>query len=386
MPFQPPEGLTAEDEFRHPLRKDAPDNVFFGDSLWVSVVDPESGIHGVNHFHLTNKGFARYEALYLIDGVLQQYGNKFPLPVEADNGPWTDGRLKYEVVDPFNHIRISLDWENFSFDLDFKGRFAPFNYANSSPSGDPMSVFDEYYGGHFEQAMDCTGTFEIHGGRAKGQTRQIDCWSHRDHTWTSRFNERNQWYVREGHFPAHYWPSIQLPDRHINVLGMHWQNDQPIGERANGGFVSDKDGSRPILNAKGEIFPNDGTSSVRQANSFRYELTMPDGEVIHVRSTKHHGTSSSGCAPRTISRTAWTATKPSATSKSKRPERSERARPSTTSCRPFRSGWCERFSSADLLAAPNEWRLVMTDDPGAQGSRRAPSFSPGSWITRTDPS
>jgi hypothetical protein len=29
---------------------------------------------------------------------------------------------------------------------------------------------------------------------------------------------------------------------------------------------------------------------VRRANSFRYELTMPDGEVIHVRSTKHHGT------------------------------------------------------------------------------------------------
>jgi hypothetical protein len=290
MPFQPPEGLTAEDEFRHPLRKDAPDNVLFGDSLWVSVVDPESNIHGVNHFHLTNKGFARYEALYVIDGVLQQYGNKFPLPVEVENGPWTDGRMKYEVVDPFNHIRISLDWDNFAFDLDFKGRFAPFNYANSSPSGDPMTVFDEYYGGHFEQAMDCTGAFEIRGGRAKGQTRQIDCWSHRDHTWTSRFNERNQWYVREGHFPAHYWPSIALPDRHINVLGMYWQNDQPIGERANGGFVSDEDGSRPILNAKAEILPNDGTSSVRRANSFRYEFTMPDGEVIHVRSTKHHGT------------------------------------------------------------------------------------------------
>jgi hypothetical protein len=55
MSFQPPEGLSIEDEYRHPLHN-APSNVLFGDSLWVSVVDPEAGIHGVNHFHLTNKG------------------------------------------------------------------------------------------------------------------------------------------------------------------------------------------------------------------------------------------------------------------------------------------------------------------------------------------
>ena len=88
MSFDPPEGLTAEDEYRHPLY-DAPKNVLFGDSLWVSVVDPENNIHGVNHFHLTNKGFARYEALYVIDGVLQQYGNKFPLPSRWRMAPGT---------------------------------------------------------------------------------------------------------------------------------------------------------------------------------------------------------------------------------------------------------------------------------------------------------
>jgi hypothetical protein len=46
------------------------------------------------------------------------------------------------------------------------------------------------------------------------------------------------------------------------------------------------DGCRPILNAKGEIYPNEG-AAVRDADRFRYELTMPDGEVIHVKSTKH---------------------------------------------------------------------------------------------------
>ncbi len=290
MSYQAPEGLIDDDEYRHALKKGDNAKVLFGDTLWVSVVDPEANIHGVNHFHLSNRGYARFESLYTIDGVLQQYGNKFPLDVSPDRGPWTDGRMTYEVIEPWNHIRIALDWEAYAFDLDFKGRFAPFNYDTCLPSGDPMKAFDEYYGGHIEQAMSCTGSFELRHGSNAGETRQINCWSHRDHTWTSRFNEPQNWQVDEAHFAAHFWPSIQLPDRHINVFGLYYQNETPPTERSIGGFVSDKNGSRPLLNAKAEIAPNDGTSSVRDANYFRYEFTMPDGEVIHVRSTKHHGT------------------------------------------------------------------------------------------------
>jgi hypothetical protein len=138
--------------------------------------------------------------------------------------------------------------------------------------------------------MDCTGSFEIRGGPAKGETRQIDCWSHRDHTWTSRFAKPERWKVVEGHFPGHFWPSVQLPDRHINIFGLYMQNEAAPKDRYIGGFVSDEDGSRPLLNAVAEIAPNDGSPSVRSANSFRYAFTMPDGEVIHVRSTNHHGT------------------------------------------------------------------------------------------------
>ncbi len=289
MSYEAPEGLVDDDEFRHAGREGS-DKVLFGDTLWMSVVDPVAGVHGVNHFHITNKGYARFEALYVIDGVRQYYGNKVPISLDPDRGPWTDGRLTYEVIEPWEHIRITLNWEKFSFDLDFKGRFAPFNYDNSLPTGDPMKLFDEFYGGHYEQAMSCTGTFAIMDGPAKGETRNIDCWSHRDHTWTSRFAVPQAWKVDEAHFAAHFWPSIQLPDRHINVFALYYQNECDPMERSVGGFVSDKDGSRPLLNAKGEIAPNDGTASVRDANSFRYEFELPDGEVIHVKSTQHHGT------------------------------------------------------------------------------------------------
>jgi hypothetical protein len=90
--------LKPEDEHRHATPVGAEKHLF-GDTLWVSVVDPHANVFGVNHFHLTNCGYARFEALYVIDGVVQLYGNKIQLDPEPDAGPWSDGRLSYEVVE-----------------------------------------------------------------------------------------------------------------------------------------------------------------------------------------------------------------------------------------------------------------------------------------------
>lgn len=287
MTFQLPPGLSAADEARH-QPPDGIEDRLYGDTLWLSVVDPEAKVFGVNHIHLTNKGYARFEALYVIDGAIQLYGNKFPLDPAADAGPWSDGTLSYEVVEPYEHIRMTLDWRRFGFDLDFKGRFAPFDY-HDSVRGDPLAVAYPFHSGHYEQAMNCTGTFEVRGGKASGDTREIDCWSHRDHTWSDRFSEDQAWVVKESHVPAHYWPSIQLDDRHINVFGLYFQNEYADEEKTFGGFVSDKDGSRPMLAGKAWIEPTNGPEC-RSATGWRYELTMPDGDVIHVRNTSHHGT------------------------------------------------------------------------------------------------
>jgi len=288
MPFDPPPRLTVEDEYRH-AKPEAAGDTLYGDTLWVSVVDPAAGVHGVIHFHLTNNGFARFESLFVIDGVVQLYGNKIPLDKKPDQGPWSDGRLSYSVVDPWNHIKITLDWEAYSFDLDFKGRFAPFDYADCLPNGDPLAKAGPLHGGHYEQAMNCTGSFRIHRGPHAGETRQISCWSHRDHSWSDRFAIAPKWQIREAHIASHYWPSIQLPDRHINVFGSYFENDRPPEQKSIGGFVSDKNGSRPLLNATA-VLPGDRTPACRTASEFSYSFTLPDGEVINVRSTEHYGT------------------------------------------------------------------------------------------------
>jgi len=269
--------LTPADEFRHPVPPETGDQLF-GDTLWVSVVDREANIFGINHIHLTNKGFGRFEALYIIDGVPQFYGNKHPLPVEPDQGPWSDGRLTYAVVKPLEEIRITFDGPRYGFDLSFKGRFSVFDY-NDCINGNPLS-HSHYYGGHFEQGMHCTGSFEIRGGPSKGEVRQLDSWSHRDHSWSDRFAVEPPWVWADGNTPGHFWPSIQTADKHINAFGIMGRPDSPIG-----GFVSTSEGSKPIRAATAELLTADDH---RTAIAFRYELTMPDGQMIHVRTGRKY--------------------------------------------------------------------------------------------------
>ncbi|MBM4267073.1 MAG: hypothetical protein FJ144_10730 [Deltaproteobacteria bacterium] len=277
--------IHPDDEYRHAC-PDEIRHLLWGDTLWVSVVDREANVFGVNHFHLTNKGYGRFEALYVIDGVQQLYGNKFPLVVAPDKGPWSDGRLSYEVVKPLEEIRIQLDGPRYGFDLTFRGRFPVFDY-HDSVHGNPLGRFHTY-GGHFEQGMLCTGSFEIRGGPCKGETRRIHSFAHRDHSWSTRFADEPSWETEHGDHPAHFWPSIQLPDKHINAFGIMEVGGMglPPGERPVGGFCSTAEGSRAILDASAEILTEDDR---RVAAAFRYRIVLPDRQVVHVRTGRKHG-------------------------------------------------------------------------------------------------
>ncbi|MBT7369248.1 MAG: hypothetical protein HN816_01290, partial [Gammaproteobacteria bacterium] len=149
--------------------------------------------------------------------------------------------------------------------------------------GNPLGQ-GHYYGGHFEQGMHCTGTFEIRGGPNKGETRKLDSFSHRDHSWSTRFADEPAWEYGQQNLHGHFWPSIQLKDAHINCLGM---SGDDVGYMSlPGGFISDKNGSRPLLGASCEVLFSDNG---RDAVGFRYAMKMPDGETMHVRTGRKYG-------------------------------------------------------------------------------------------------
>jgi len=279
--------VTAADEYLHRAPED--EKGLWSDNFWLSICDREADIFGVNHVHAsTNRGYARYGAMLVIDGTPMPWANKVALdPARQHFERLGEGHMSYQVVRPLEEIRVSFDGPRYGYDLTYTGRFPVFDY-NDCIGGNPLSGA-MYYGGHYEQGLRCRGEFEVRGGPRPGR-RPIDCFAHRDHSWTFRFSSETPWDVpplAPPHSLGHFWPSVQLPDRHINSFG--WMNpgfQAPIpGAPAFGGFLSDASGSRPLRGTSCAVrLEADG----RTAMSFRYSFTLPDGERIHVRSGRKY--------------------------------------------------------------------------------------------------
>jgi hypothetical protein len=248
----------------------------------------------VNHIHATNKGYARFSTCLVIDGLPMPWANKAPLDHVGKFDVLTDGNMSYEVVKPLEQFRIQLDSEKYGYDLTWTGRFPVFDYDDCI-GGNPLKSAGRF-GGHYEQGLHCTGEFEVRAGPRPGR-RQIDSYSHRDHSWTDRFRQESPWeygpYDRQKSL-GHFWPSIQTADKHLNAFGYMNLDFTPVYPEQTwvGGFLSDKDGSRPIQGASclDCRLEDDG----RSAMSFRYQFTLPDGEVIHVKTGRKYAQSVNG--------------------------------------------------------------------------------------------
>ncbi|MBE7519648.1 MAG: hypothetical protein HS107_10440 [Thermoflexaceae bacterium] len=278
--------ITPSDEYLH-LAPD-PAHGLFSDNYWFSICDREADIFGVNHIHASlNKGYARFSTMLVIDGVPQPWANKAPLENVQQFDRLSEGHMTYQVVRPTEQIRITFDGPKYGFDLLYTGRFPVFDYRDCH-GGNPLGGAG-HYGGHYEQGLHCTGDFEVRGGPRPG-LRRIDSYAHRDHSWTYRFNSESPWEYRPVDRQwslGHFWPSIQTDSMHLNAFG--WMNPEfqpPVKDAPRfGGFLSTKDGSRPVEGASCQVrLEDDG----RTAMSFRYEITLPGGEAIHVRSGRKY--------------------------------------------------------------------------------------------------
>jgi hypothetical protein len=284
--------VSPDDEYLHIEGREG--EGLWSDNLWFSICDREADVFGINHIHATNKGYARWSTCLVIDGLPMPWANKAPLEEKGKFKVLTEGHMSYEVVKPLEQIRIQLDSEKYGYDLTWTGRFPVFDY-NDCPGGNPLGASGEY-GGHYEQGLHCRGEFEVRAGPRPGR-RQIDSYSHRDHSWTDRFRPESPWEygpIDRQTSLGHFWPSIQTDDMHLNALGSLNPERRRLledGSQWVGGFLSNKDGSRPIVAASAEVrLEDDG----RSAMSFRYEITLPDGETIHVKTGRKYAQSVNG--------------------------------------------------------------------------------------------
>ena len=287
--------ISDNDEYLH----SAPEGTegLWSDNLWFSFVDREADIHGINHMHVTNKGYARFSTCLVIDGIPMPSANKVPYHDIGKFDQLSDGgHMIYEVVKPQEELRLQADNEKYGYDVTFTGRFPVFDYEDCI-HGNPLKAAG-VYGGHYEQGLLCQGEFEVRAGPNQGR-REINCYSHRDHSWCDRFTHGSPWEVQKASTReqslGHFWPSIQTDNFHLNAFGLmgvnSFRNINPE-QIPMGGFLSDKNGSRPIQDAKclDCRLEDDG----RSAMSFRYQFTLPDGDIIHVKTGRKYAQSVNG--------------------------------------------------------------------------------------------
>jgi hypothetical protein len=288
-----PDRLGPEDEGLHPPLPQAAGGLW-ADTVYQSAIDPPAGIWGFQQMHIApNRGYGRYQAHYWIEGVGQVYLGKGVGGLEFGQTSWSDGRMRYEVIEPYQKIHVSLDHTTFAFDFEYTARHVTFDYEDSV-NGSPLESLKPaagIHGGHYEQAMNLQGTFEIRKGPAAGEIRRIDTIAHRDHTWSDRFASTTPWSYPDRSAALHYWLVLHFPERNLNVTGFFDLSALGIEREIDvvGGFESSDRGTRPVTACAPA--PGDGglAEPVGSNGPLRYRVELAGGEVLHVRMTRIHG-------------------------------------------------------------------------------------------------
>jgi hypothetical protein len=292
--LQHPASLDASAEYPHP--PPSPEPACWGDTMWVSLIDPAAGIYGANHIYLTNRGQGRFQTHVWIDGVQQTWGRTAPITLDPTVTSWSSGNLTYEVIEPFERLRLTADNDWFAFDVEYTARGPIFDY-NDCAGGNPLWVLAPVageHGGHFEQALTCRGTFEIRGGPSAGETRQIDSLAHRDRTWSNRFATPFAWEGPDAMPDAamHFWLIFMFPSRDVHGFGFF--DPEALGltpeTPGRGGYIGTERGNRVVRDVSPVDWDGNATAFRTGPGPHRWRFELEGGEVLHVRATKHIGT------------------------------------------------------------------------------------------------
>ncbi len=188
--------MEPADEFVHdyprPLEAQWKENWYF------NFIDKAAGAWGINHVSLLrHKQEGRFSAFHVVDGEPLMYSNV--IPIDDDLVELTDGRLRFEFVEPCKRFRLSFHGDKHELELEYEARFAVFDYAMSGRKrpGAKAAALE-----HYEQALFAKGALRKDGERA------IDCFGHRDHSWG---------YRNESKITGWNWVAVQLDDKTVNL-------------------------------------------------------------------------------------------------------------------------------------------------------------------------
>jgi len=248
--------LLEQDDLMHPNTGESN----FNESAYYNFFDRKRRLGGfVRMGNRPNEGSAEMTVcLYLPDGSV---GFMFQRPEMKNNDAHDAGGLKFEVIKPFEHHRVTYSgkictlknplemadpahafknnpYARVSLALDYKATAAGWGgelrekqgdeWVSPKNDGDPTAQFAK---GHLEQLGHATGTIKV-----GNQEYQFDGLGLRDHSWGPRYWQAPKYYR---------WLTMNFDE---GLGGMASVTVNRDGSRHPGGFIARKD--KPTLNVR----------------------------------------------------------------------------------------------------------------------------------------
>ena len=207
--------LEPEDEYPH--QPDEASN--YNESMYLNAFD--LGLEAGGWFRLgnrVNEGYAEMSVcIYLPDG---RVGFMFDRPAIETNEEMAAGGLRIDVVEPFEHLRVTYEgrvclldepgdmanprqafrdnpFVSASVELDYRGVSPMYGGKPQYADGREIEMDPEksFAKAHYEQHCSVTGTITVgEPDGASGTTMQIDGLGLRDKSWGPRFWQALTWY------------------------------------------------------------------------------------------------------------------------------------------------------------------------------------------------
>jgi len=275
--------FSNKDEFKH-VKKKYPEH--HNESWYFNALDINNSTNFITRLGY-RLGQNELESMFLIildkddESKNLEYFDRIPCEGFPEDDILTNGKIKYECIEPLNKWRLTLDHENFEVDVIMEGRFKPYFYHQDA---DPKEIIEKYghmldkllrVAGnlHYEQGMKVTGVIKRKENGKVVEERQVNSTGHRDHSWGSR-----DWVLIDGW----NWVCCQSKDFTMNCARAH-----AFGQYFEHGFISTADAQEKIT--KVEVVKTEygfkGDDKVPKSTTFK--VTTPTRVLTLVSKTWH---------------------------------------------------------------------------------------------------
>jgi len=234
--------ITTHDDLPHPVPPFA--YLRYKENWFFIILDVANSVYGMAHFNFEpGQDRGRVSCNLMVRGELYKYGNQIHFPKSfAFASTIGDEKLRVKFVEAHTRLDLQLHSDEVDLDMSFVKHAPTFDYgayddANpEKPSAQELINFATHQMYHHQQqAMTISGSLQLKGGKAKGETIQLRGIGYRDHSRGMRCDHMTL---------RHVWTFLYFPNTVFGAMSL--VNVMRPQLTSNSGYVYDASGMRSL--------------------------------------------------------------------------------------------------------------------------------------------